>query len=42
MLPALLHAFLTFPRAVNICVEDTANFFDHDIEPLPTAARPDF
>ena len=31
-----------FPRAANICAEDTANFFDHDIEPLPTAARPDF
>jgi hypothetical protein len=26
----------------NICAEDTANFFNHDIEPLPTAGRPDF
>ena len=26
----------------NICAEDTANFFNHDIEPLPTAERPDF
>jgi hypothetical protein len=26
----------------NICAEDTENFFNHDIEPLPTALRPDF
>jgi hypothetical protein len=26
----------------NICAEDTNNFLDHEIEPLPTATRPDF
>ena len=30
------------PLDENICAEDTANFFNHDIEPLPTAGRPDF
>jgi len=30
------------PLEENICAEDTANFFDHEIEPLPTAERPDF
>jgi hypothetical protein len=30
------------PLEENICAEDTANFFNHDIEPLPTADRPDF
>lgn len=30
------------PIDENICAEDTANFFNHDIEPLPTAERPDF
>jgi hypothetical protein len=30
------------PIEENICAEDTANFFNFDIEPLPTATRPDF
>ncbi len=30
------------PIDENICAEDTANFFNHDIEPIPTAERPDF
>jgi hypothetical protein len=30
------------PLEENICAEDTANFFNHDIEPLPTADHPDF
>ena len=30
------------PLDENICAEDTANFFNFDIEPLPTATRPDF
>jgi len=30
------------PLDENICAEDTNNFFDHEIEPLPTATRPDF
>ena len=33
---------LNGPLDENICAEDTANFFNHEIEPLPTAERPDF
>jgi hypothetical protein len=30
------------PIAEQVCAENNAGFFDYDIEPIPTASKPDF